>query len=282
MTTASRMIVPIALLALLSATPTIAEDGLVARMAVEHAGDSPVASPAAQTAPEQAVTSSVVTYATLDGTEINGYLARPTGDGPFPGVIVIHEWWGLNDNIQWMADRFAGTGYLALAVDMYEGEVATDREGAMTLMRGSMERTERLEENLRQARAFLANAGATKIGSVGWCFGGGWSLRAGTTLGDELDAVVIYYGRVSSETAELEPLSAPVLGLFGETDRGIPVESVRAFEAALGELGKPSSIHIYPGAGHAFANPSGTRYDEAAADDAWEKTLAFFASHLGS
>lgn len=271
-----------ALLVALSLAPARADDDLVARMAREHAQDSPVASPAAEVDPAASVMSSVVSYARLGKTDVKGHFARPTGDGPFQGVIVIHEWWGLNDNIKWMADRFAGEGYLALAVDLYEGEVATDREGAMNLMRGSTSQTDRLKENLRQARKFLADAGATRVGSVGWCFGGGWSLQAGLALGDDLDAVVIYYGRVSSDPAELAPLSAPVLGLFGEADTGIPVDGVRAFERALGDLGKPVTIQVYPGAGHAFANPSGTRYDEEAADDAWSRTLAFFANHLGS
>ena len=121
---------------------------------------------------------------------------------------------------------------------------------------------------------------SARVGSVGWCFGGGWSLRTGLLLGDDLDAAVIYYGRPVTDPAELAPLTAPVLGIFGELDGGIPVESVREFEAAMKKAGKAASIHIYPDADHAFANPSGTRYNEEAADDAWQKTLAFFDEHL--
>jgi carboxymethylenebutenolidase len=168
-----------------------------------------------------------------------------------------------------------------LAVDLYEGEVAEDREGAMTLMRGASENRDRLVENLRQAHAYLAAQGATSIGVIGWCFGGGWSLQTGLTLGDEIDATVIYYGRLQTETDALAALASPVLGIFGAEDRGIPLEGVRKFEAALAELGKPASIHVYEGADHAFANPSGTRYNAEAAEDAWSKTLAFFAQHLG-
>ena len=264
------------------AAPALAGDDYIDRMAREPAGDSPTPSPAAETEPATAVTASQVSYAHIGDTDIQGYLARPSGDGPFPALIVIQEWWGLNDNIRAMADRFAGEGYLALAVDLYEGEVATDREGALRLVQAARARTERLEENLRQARDYLEGLGAARVGSVGWCFGGGWSLRAAAMLGDRLDAAVIYYGRVTSEPADLESIRAPVLGLFGELDGGIPVESVREFEAAMRDLGKEVSIHVYPDADHAFANPSGTRYNAAAAEDAWDKTLAFFAEHLGS
>ncbi len=258
-----------------------AGDDLVERMGREHAGDTPAPSPAAGVEPAGEIAGSAVTYARIGDTDIEGYLARPAGDGPFPGVIVIQEWWGLNDNIKRMADRLAGEGYLALAVDMYEGEVATDRDGAMKLMRASMEQTDRLEENLRQAHGYLDAQGAIRVGSVGWCFGGGWSLRAAALLGDDLDAAVIYYGRVMTEESDLAPISAPILGLFGELDGGIPVESVREFEAAMEAMGKSASIHVYPDADHAFANPSGSRYNETAATDAWEKTLAFFEQHLG-
>ncbi len=268
------------LMILLTPWPSAARDNFVDLMAREHAGDTPEASPATRVEPAGEVEGSEVTYGRIGDAEVRGYLARPAGDGPFPGIIVIHEWWGLNDNIRAMADRLAGEGYLALAVDLYEGGVATDREGAMSLMRDATRRPERLEEHLRQAREHLASSGATRVGSIGWCFGGGWSLRAAIVLGDKLDAAVVYYGRLITDPVELGPVSAPVLGLFGEADDGIPVDSVRAFESAMRGLGKPVSIHVYPGADHAFANPSGTRYDEAAATDAWTKTLTFLEQHL--
>ncbi len=251
------------------------------RMAEEHAADAPVASPAAEVEPGGEVVSEEVVYADLEGAQISGYLARPEVEGALPGLLVIQEWWGLNDNIRAMTDRLAGEGYLALAVDLYEGEVADNRDDAMRLMRASMERPERLQENLRQAAAFLRqDLGATRLGVIGWCFGGGWSLQTALLLPDQIDAAVIYYGRVPSEPSELEPLAAPVLGIFGALDGGIPVERVRAFESALQSLGKEATIHIYDDADHAFANPSGTRYNEAAATDAWDKTLSFFERQL--
>lgn len=271
-------------LALLASTLACSspESEHVDAMAREHTGDSPVASPVALEGPSVEIQADEIVYATLDGADVTGHLARPAGADSSPAaLILIHEWWGLNDNIRAVADRFAGEGYVALAVDLYEGEVATDRDGARALMQATLERRERLESNLRQARDFLVDqAGAVKVGTVGWCFGGGWSLNAAIHLGDDLDAAVIYYGRVTDDRERLAAVEAPVLGLFGSEDRGIPVDSVRAFESAMNELGKSIEIHVYEGANHAFANPSGTRYDEAAATDAWKKTLAFFAEHL--
>ncbi|MEE8137671.1 MAG: dienelactone hydrolase family protein [Thermoanaerobaculia bacterium] len=274
-------LIALGLPALAACGEAASDSDLVERMAREHATDEPVPSPAAQVEPAGRVASEEVVYADLEGTAIRGYLARPESGGELPGILVIQEWWGLNDNIRAMADRLAGEGYLALAVDLYEGEVADDREGAARLMRRSMERPVRLEENLRQAAAFLRQGrGVTRLGVIGWCFGGGWSLRTALLLRDQIDAAVIYYGRLVTEPAELEPLQAPILGLFGGLDRGIPVEAVRAFEAALRALGKEATIQVYDDANHAFANPSGTRYNQAAATDAWEKTLDFFERHL--
>ncbi len=143
------------------------------------------------------------------------------------------------------------------------------------------DQSERLEENLRAAHTYLRSlAGIGKVGSVGWCFGGGWSLRTAVMLGDELDAAVIYYGRVVTDDT-LATVGAPVLGHFGSEDQGIPIDGVRAFEARMQDLAKEATIHVYEGANHAFANPSGTRYDAEAAELAWNRTLEFFAAHLG-
>jgi carboxymethylenebutenolidase len=257
-------------------------DDLVDRMEREHAGDAPIASPAAGARPATATTGSEVAYATVGDATVSGYLARPTDMEPTAGILVIHEWWGLNDNIRSMADRLAGEGYLALAVDLYEGRVAADRDTAADLMRSTQKRGAELKDNLRQAFRYLKQAGAQRVGVIGWCFGGGWSLRTALMLGDRLDATVIYYGRLEADRDELTKLGSPLLGIFGELDDGIPLASVREFEAALAALGKPAAIHVYPGADHAFANPSGTRYNEQAADDAWAKTRAFLAEHLAA
>jgi len=123
-------------------------------------------------------------------------------------------------------------------------------------------------------------AGAPKIGSLGWDFGGGWSLNAAMLFPDELDAAVIYYGQVTDDEEKLRPVNVPILGLFGEKDLGIKVESVRAFESALENLDKVYEIQVYPGVGHAFANPSGNNYNPVVAAQAWERTLEFLDRHL--
>jgi carboxymethylenebutenolidase len=251
-------------------------------MAHQHEGDAPVATEAAKAEPAAEVETQTVAYATVNGQQVQGYLARPMGvEGPLPGVIVIHEWWGLNDNIRSMAEQLAGQGYRALAVDLYGGASASTPDEAQTLMRASMEKSAELTENLKQAYAYLSDGGQ-KVGTIGWCFGGGWSLQTALALPADIDATVIYYGRVITEKAELEKLSTPILGIFGAEDEGIPVDSVRAFESALKELGKNASVHVYEGANHAFANPSGQNYQAEPANDAWQKTLAFFGEHLKS
>jgi len=252
----------------------------VSKMEKEHATDEPIASPGSQVDPEVEIVAKEAAYAGIDGKDIVGYVAHPKAEVPKAGLIVIHEWWGLNDNVKAMARRLAGAGYLALAVDLYEGEVAEDRDEASRLARGSGERTEQLLDNLHQAIEHLRSAGVERIGVIGWCFGGGWSLRTALAFPDQVDAAVIYYGRLTTDTAELEALSSPVLGIFGALDDGIPVATVKEFQAALGALDKEATIHIYEDADHAFANPSGTHYNETAAEDAWAKTLAFFSLHL--
>jgi len=261
---------------------TGADEGYAGRMAAEHRDDSPVASEAAVAEPSLPVVGREVVYGEMDGTQLGGYLAKPAeGYENPPALIVIHEWWGLNDNIRAMTRRLAGEGYRALAVDLYGGATAEDPDGARELMTRAMENPDRMMAVLRRAAEFLrADHGAPRIGVIGWCFGGGVALQAALAMPERIDAVVMYYGRVVTDPARLEALHAPLLGLFGEADQGIPVESVREFESALGELGKQAEIRIYPGAGHAFANPSGTRYNAPAAEDAWTRAVAFFGRHL--
>ena len=257
-------------------------DAFAERVAAEHAEDLPVASGAAAVEGSVPVVAEKVAYGSVDGRPIHGYLARPeAAKGPLAGLIVIHEWWGLNDNIRAMTQRLAGEGYAALAVDLYDGQVADEAVLARQLAGAAQENAPALRDNLRQARAYLVSrSGAPRVGTIGWCFGGGWSLDTALTLGADVDAAVIYYGRLVTDPERLGRLQAPVLGIFGSNDRAIPVASVREFEAVLGRLGKPAEIHVYEGADHAFANPSGTRYNAEAAGDAWKRTTAFFREHL--
>jgi carboxymethylenebutenolidase len=276
------LIVSLLTLILMPAVSHADEKSDLERMAQEHKHDKPAATAAATTPPAQEVTGEEVVYATVVGKPVKGYLARPkNAKGPLPGIIVIQEWWGLNDNIRQAAKRLAGEGYTALAVDLYNGQVAETPEKATELMKASMNRMPESEENLRQAYTYLeTKQKAPKIGVIGWCFGGGWSLGTAMLLPDKIDATVIYYGRLETDKAKLGKLQMPVIGFFGGKDQGIPVAGVKAFESAMKELGKPVEIHIYDDANHAFANPSGGNYNEAAAKDSWQRTVAFFAKNL--
>jgi len=194
---------------------------------------------------------------------------------------VIHEWWGLNDNVRGEAARLAAEGYVVLAVDLYGGALATEPREAMQLSQRLTANPAPAETNLHAAYAYLDKIeGAPRIGTIGWCLGGRWSLRTALILPDKVDATVIYYGTVKAEEADLARLQMPVLGLFGAKDRVVPAATVRAFEASMRRLGKDVDIHIYEGADHAFASPSGMAYEARAAEDAWRLTIAFLQEHL--
>lgn len=251
-------------------------------MSREHADDRGTPGPGAALAPARDVVAETLPYAEVDEQLVYGHFVFPADMvDPLPGLIVVHEWWGLNDGVRAMADRLAGEGYIVLAVDLFGGETAERPAEARQLMQAALESPQSANANLRQAYDFIRDTGgAPRIGSLGWCFGGAWALNAALLMPDDLDAAVIYYGQVVTDEERLAPLQAPVLGLFAEGDRGIPVESVRAFQRALENLGKTHEIEIYPGVGHAFANPSGSNYDPETAALAWERTLAFLAYHL--
>ncbi len=251
-------------------------------MREQHDGDSAQASGAAVGAQDADVTREEVAYATVGGESVMGTLIRPAGaTGPLPAVIVIHEWWGLNDNVRDMAARLAAEGYATLAVDLYGGQTADTPEAAMGLMRAAMGDAEAATDNLRQAYAYLTTTQqAPAVASLGWCFGGAWSLRAALAMPTELSAVVIYYGQPNTESSELEPLAMPVLAHFGEADSSIPMDAVEAFESALVAAGVENTVYVYTDAEHAFANPSGQRYDAEAAETAWARTTAFLAATL--
>jgi len=256
------------------------EKDYIDRMTQEHEGDKPVQNGAADLNQASSVSGQQVVYAEVNGQDITGYLSKPDNAGDSnPGIIVIHEWWGLNDNIRMMADKLAGEGYTALAVDLYNGKVAESPDSAGTYARSVKE--EEALDNLTQAYQYLSNEqSADKVGTIGWCFGGGWSLQTALAHPEKIDATVIYYGRLVTDSAELEKLQMPIIGFFGAEDNGIPPETVHEFESALNEAGVKNSIHIYDGAGHAFANPSGTRYVKEAAEDAWQKTVVFLSDNL--
>ena len=257
------------------------DDEWAERMAQEHAGDTSAAGPGAEVEPAGEVSTGDVVYGTLDGVELPGYLAAPVAGGQgAPGVVLIHEWWGLNDNIRAMARRLAGEGYVVLAADMYGGATADQPDRARELMQAANEDAASARDNLRLAVEHLRDEqGASRVGVMGWCFGGGWALRAATFLGDGIDAAVIYYGSTITDRDRLEKITAPLLGHFGERDSGIPVETVREMEDMLEQLGVDATFHYYD-AGHAFANPSGQNWEPDAAETAWRRTLEFLAEEL--
>jgi carboxymethylenebutenolidase len=254
----------------------------VEAMSREHSDDTTEPSPAAEIAPARDVISdSKMAYAEVGDQNVYGYWSAPADAfEPLPAVIMIHEWWGLNDNIRAMADRLAAEGYMVLAVDLYGGKTASTPEDARALMLNVVEDPDLARDNIRGAYRFLEAIGAPRIGSLGWCFGGGWSLNAAQLFPDDLDASVIFYGQVTDDEEKLRPVNVPILGLFAAEDTGIKVATAVAFGEALERLRKEHEIHIYPGVGHAFANPTGRHYNAEAANDAWLKTIEFLGRHL--
>ncbi len=208
---------------------------------------------------------------------VSGYLAVPGTPGRHPALVVIQEWWGLNDWVKEQAREFAQHGYVALAPDLYHGKIATTPAEARKLMQ-SMPR-ERAIRDVAAAYNFLAampNVEKDKIGSIGWCMGGGYSLQLAIHE-PRLAACVVNYGELVTDPALIEKIKAPLLGNFGADDRGIPPSAVHAFEKAMRKAGKKIDAKIYAGAGHAFENPNNKgRYRPEAARDARARTLAFF------
>lgn len=217
-----------------------------------------------------------VSIDTRDGRSVEGALAVPKAT-PAPAVLLIHEWWGLNDQIKTVASELAKEGYLALAVDLYGGKVADTPEGAKALME-KVQQSEAID-TLTSWIAWLKEhpQSTGKLATIGWCFGGGWSLNA--SLNAPVDATVIYYGRVDKSAENLSALRGPVLGHFATEDEWINEEMVGGFEEATEAAGKEAQIYWYE-ADHAFANPTQALYDQEDAQLAWQRTLEFLEKNL--
>jgi carboxymethylenebutenolidase len=205
------------------------------------------------------------------------YVAKPKGK-PQGALLVVHEWWGLNDWVKHQADQLAGQGYLALAVDLYKGKVATDPKEAGALMQA---KDENWGDQVEEAGLewLKANAQGAKVGTIGWCMGGGESLKASLHDPKDVNVTVMYYGLPVDDVEKLKTLKGPVLGIWANQDGWITPEKVAAFDKALTEAGVKHEFHPYD-ADHAFANPSGGKYNGAAAKDAWQKTTKFLAANL--
>jgi len=221
-----------------------------------------------------------ISYKSGDET-VQAVLYAPPGKGPFPAIVVIHEWWGLNDWVKEQASKLADQGYEALAIDLYRGKVATTPDMAHEIMRGVPE--DRAKRDLHAAVEFLKSQPSVRkdrIGAIGWCMGGGYSLDVALQEAD-LAADVINYGHLATDAEALKKINAPILGLFGAQDHGITPDDVHKFEQALKQLGKRVEIKIYDDAGHGFENPNNKDgYRAADAADAAKRTGEFLAAAL--
>src|SRR5919106_5162634 len=240
-----------------------------------------------QQAPTRLHNSSVSYYDNTTGYLVYPELANNTQQQqqePMPAVIMIHEWWGLNEHIKNQADILAKEGYVVLAVDLYQGEVATTSDRSRELSSSVRNNPASAIDNLQSAVNYVKSleiVDDTKIASLGWCFGGDWSLQlALNSSQNPLAATIIYYGRPVTDTASLSSISWPILGIFGDQDQAIPVESVKQFASALNASGITNDIYLYKGVGHAFANPSGDNYAPKETADAWQKTIGFLRTYL--
>ena len=213
---------------------------------------------------------------------VSGYLAKPTGSGPWPGVIVIQEWWGLDEQTRSIADRFAKIGYLAFAPDLYHGELAALGDGnkATSLVQKYGQTAPADLEKLFDGLKSHPDCNG-KIGSVGFCFGGRMSLSLG--MSRPLDAVCTFYGGGMQTIFDQlrKTLKAPVLGLFGDADVSIPAGTVAEFDRLLDDIGVEHEVITYPNSGHAFFRDSDPSvYIPEASKDAWERVTKFFGKNL--
>lgn len=232
--------------------------------------------------PRLDVIEETIAYGESTDHNLTGMLALPADSfEPPPGVLLIHEWRGLDDSTRMLARRIAGEGFVVLAIDLYDGEVAESTTQAQGLMTRVMTDPEQALDNIRQGIEYLRlYALAPRVAAVGWSFGGTWSLQAGLSHAEQLDAVVMYYGQIATEDTELERLRSPLLGLFAGDDESISSQSVVGFRAALASAGKNADIRIYPDERHEFATPGSENYGADSAEDAWSRMVEFLNQYL--
>lgn len=210
---------------------------------------------------------------------VRGYLSQPIQNGTYPGIILIHEWWGLNDHIRDTADSLAQEGYRVLAVDLYNGQVATTADEARAL-RLAVNDTEAFA-NMQAAITYLHSKGSERVASWGYCFGGGQSMNLALFDGD-IDATIVYYGSVPIDRAAIANVTAPVMLVFGTEDTSTTAASAQKLHSLLLAKDVPATLAVYEGVGHAFANPSNPGHDKEKTQDAWKRTLTFLDTHLRS
>src|ERR671931_902850 len=217
----------------------------------------------------------------------SGYLVYPsstTTGKKLPAVIMVHEWWGINDNIRSMANTLAKQGFVVLGADLFRGQSANDQNQAMQLVKTASSNPQQSISNLQAAVNYVSSlpfVDSSKIASIGWCFGGGQSLQLALHSEQHpLVATILYYGApLVTDKQELSKIKWPVLGIFGDKYQAIPLSNIQQFKTALDSISIPNEIHIYKGLGHAFANPSGANYAPKETVDAWQKTLEFLKKY---
>ncbi len=213
---------------------------------------------------------------------ISAWWTSPEGNGPFPTVILVHEWWGLNDWVKTKGADLVQNGFAVLAMDLYRGKSTADAEEAHELMRGLPE--DRAVRDLSAALDYLHQLPAAKgqkVGVMGWCMGGGYALKLAVARPD-LAACVVYYGSLPTDRDSLAKIACPVIGFFGAEDRGIPAQDVIQFEQTMLELNKRVTVKIYERAGHAFMNETRPSYNKSAFVDSWKRSLTFLVNELQS
>lgn len=232
--------------------------------------------------PQRAVVAETLAYAEIDEQLVKGHFVFPEDMvEPLPAVILIHEWWGLNDDIRDLADRIAAEGFIVLAIDLFAGRTATASPDARALMLDVMAAPEFVNDNIRLACEWLfETTGAPSVGTVGYGFGGGWSLNAASALPGRLSAAVIYYGQVSDNEEVLASIDSPILGMFGGADSVIPPDAVAGFEQALESLQKTYLVKSYPGAKGGFASPGSRNFNADLEMESWALMLEFLREHL--
>ena len=258
-------------------TPPAAGTGGAVEAAPEQVPAAPAAPATVGLEPRNPVIEQQLAYGESADRNLIGYLAMPADAvEPQPGLLVVHESAGLDEDIRVLTRRLAGEGFVVLAADLFGGEVAETPEAVQRLAARVTQSPEATLGNLRQGYEYLSRyALAPKVGALGWSLGGTWALQSALSHAGELDAVVVYYGQVVRDRDQLGALSAPLLGLFGAEDPSIPLADIQAFRGTLNDLGKDAEVRIYSRVGHAFASPGASGYDPESAEDAWERTVAF-------
>ncbi len=225
-----------------------------------------------------------VSFNRPDGKSVNGYLAEPAGAAKAPGLVVIQEWWGLNDQIKGVADKLAKAGYRALVPDLYRGKTAVDAKEANHLMTG-LNFADAAGQDIRGAVQYLKKAGSPKVGVTGFCMGGALTILSAVNV-PEMDAGVIWYGYPPLEYVDASKIKVPLLGHWGTQDQAFAIGGVDELEKKLRAANVKFEFHRYD-CKHAFANETADqkklemlKYDPKAAELAWKRSMDFLAKHL--